>query len=255
MRCKAGGICRRHDLPTQDGLHHVSAALEGDVVELDAHALRDVLHRQVRAGQHTRGAVAELARVGLGPGHEIGPGLDGRLGGHHHPEGIAGDAQDVGDVLDRVPADLGGVGQAEHAQRDLRQGVAVRLGLLQGLRRQRAAGAGAVLDHHGLPEQLGRVFRQSAHGQVGGAARREGDHQLDGLHRPGALGAQARRDAGGNTGHQQGSSLHGNLPVDYGCCSIVKQIRSARRDWPEVGAPLSRAHCASLTPPHPKRFR
>ena len=67
------------------------------------------------------------------------------------------------------PVDLGGVGQAEHAQRNLRQRVAIGRGALQGLRGQRAASAGFVLHHHGLAQDPAGVVGQNAHGDVGEA--------------------------------------------------------------------------------------
>jgi hypothetical protein len=143
-----------------------------------------------------------------GPGDEAGEILDRRLAGHDDAEGIAGDPEDVGEVLDRVPGDAGGVGQAEDAQRDLRQGVAVGAGLLHGLRGQRATGPGPVLDDHLLAQQLARALGQRAHGQVGGAAGRKGNEQPHRLRRPGALRAQhrgARHEAGGS-GLDEGSA-------------------------------------------------
>ena len=127
------------------------------------------------------------------------PGLERRIGWHHDAEGIARDVEHVADVLDRIPVDLGGVGQAEHAQRNLRQRVAVGLGCLQRLRGQRATGAGLVLDDHGLAEDLAGVVGQHAHGDIGGTACGEGNHELDRLGGK-ALGAGGTQRDGGECG-------------------------------------------------------
>ena len=179
QRREAGGIGRRHEVAAQDRLRQFGAALVGNVIELDADLLRDQLGGQVRAGQGAGRAVAELAGIGLGIGDEIVPVLDRAVGGHHDAERIARDVDDVADVLDRVPVDLGRVGQPEHTERNLRQRVAVRRGGLHLLGRQRAAGARLVLDDDRLAQRLRGVVRQRAHRDVGRPARRKSDDELD----------------------------------------------------------------------------
>src|SRR5690606_30494907 len=99
-----------------DRLHQVGAALEGNVVELDAQLLSDEFGGEVRTCEGAGGAVAQLSWIGLGIGDEIVPVLDRSVGRHHDAEGIAGEIEDIADVLDRIPVDLGGVGEAEYAQ-------------------------------------------------------------------------------------------------------------------------------------------
>ena len=210
QRREPGGVGGCHDVAAHDGLRQVGAALVGYVLQLDPQLLGDQLGGEVRAGQRAGGPVGEPARVGLGPADEIGPGLEGRIGGHDDAEGIARHVDDVGDVLDRVPVDLGRVGQAEHAQRNLRQRVAVGRRGLQLLRRQGAAGTGLVLDDDGLPQDLSRRCRPGAHGDVGRAAGREGNDELD---RPGGerlrKRAERRRGNGGGCKLDELAAAHG----------------------------------------------
>ena len=60
-------------------------------------------------------------------------------------KGVARDVEHVADVLDRVPVDLGGVGQAERPAESAPAMAAIGRGALQGLRGRRAASAGLVL--------------------------------------------------------------------------------------------------------------
>jgi len=213
LRREAGGVGRGHQVAAEQRLHQVGAALVGHVLQFDARLLRDAFGGQVRTGQGAGGAVGQLAGVGLGVGDEVGPGLERAVAGHHDAEGVAGHVQDIADVLDRVPVDLGGVADAKHPQRGLRDGVAVRLRGLQLLHGQRAASARLVFHDHRLAQDLAGVLGELAHGDVRRAASREGDHQLDGLGREGLRMAGQRQQRAEQGGGERGTSEHGASPV------------------------------------------
>ncbi|MNY17474.1 hypothetical protein D3C86_1507950 [compost metagenome] len=147
--------------------------------ELHALAQGQFFHGQVKRGHRARRAVGELARIGLGVGHVLLHGLDRRIGRHHQAERVAGQVDDVRQVLHRVPVDLGGVRQAVDRHGHLGQRVAVRRGGLHQLGRQHAAGTRLVLDDHRLTEDLRGVIGQHAERDIGGTARRVADDQAD----------------------------------------------------------------------------
>ena len=119
-------------------------------------------------------AVADLAGIGLGVGQKILERRPGRVLLHHDAKGIARQAHDVAEVVDRIERGLAGEGIAKHRDRDLRDGVAVRRAVGRHLQRsQHAAGAGPVLDHDRLAEMLLGRGGQRAKPDVGGAARRQ----------------------------------------------------------------------------------
>ncbi|MCY1238800.1 hypothetical protein D9M72_515570 [compost metagenome] len=147
--------------------------------ELHALLQRQLFHGQVQRSHAARRAIGQPARIGLGVGDVLLHGLDRRIGRHHQAERIAGEVDDVAQVLDRVPVDLGGVRQAVDRHGNLGQRVAVRRGGLHHLRGQHATGAGLVLDDHRLAQDLGRVLGQDAERDVGGAAGGVANHQAD----------------------------------------------------------------------------
>ncbi len=182
----------------QHALQRLRAAAERDVGELDALAPGPVLHGQVRRGADARRRVGHRSRVAPRGGEEVGEGAVGAVGAHRHPEGPARQADDVAEVRRRVP---GGVarqeGAADHRQVHLADGVSVRprlAGEEAGV--QRAAGAGAVLHHHGLAEVAPGLFGERAELAVGGAARRPGHDQADRPVGEAALGRGGRGERG-----------------------------------------------------------
>ena len=181
--------------------------------QLQALRLGNQFHGEVRAGECAGGAKTELTRVGLGPAHIVRPGLERRVRRHHQAEGIAGDVQDVADVLDWVPINFGGVGQAKHAQRDLRQGVAIGRRGLQRLRGQGAARAGLVFNNHRLAQNFGGAIGQRAHGDVRWSASGERNDEPDRLGRKAlGLGGQNRGDQGGASELDELTTFHGWTP-------------------------------------------
>ena len=80
-----------------------------------------------------------------------------------------------------------------HEIRDVEQdGVAVRRGVLHRLGADQPAGAGAVLDHHGLAEDAGHRLGDQPGPDVGGAAGRQRHDHADGAVGKGRLGEGRR---------------------------------------------------------------
>ena len=146
----------------------VGVALERHVVELHLGVGRELFHQQVRRGADAGRAVVDLARVLARRLDVLVEGLVGRIGAHREAEGVARDADDEGEVLERVPLHLLHVRHAQHAHRELGDGVAVGPG---GQRhRARAGGAAAarlVLDD----DRSGRGACRRARPARGGAGR------------------------------------------------------------------------------------
>ncbi|SPK72371.1 protein of unknown function [Cupriavidus taiwanensis] len=172
-------VGHRHHVAAQQRLHRFRIALVRNVRELHALLHRQLFHGQVQRGHRARRAVGQLAGVGLGVGDVVLHGLDRRIRRHHQAERIAGQVDDVAQVLDRVPVDLGGVRQAVDRHGHLRQRVAVGRGALHQLRRQHAAGTRLVLDDHGLAQDFRGVVGQHAERDIRGAAGGVADHQPD----------------------------------------------------------------------------
>jgi hypothetical protein len=150
-------------------LQAIGHALEGHVLHRDARLGRELLDDPVRAGAHAGRAVGEPAGVGLAPGHQLLDVADRRLGPDHQPEGVAGQAGDPGEVLQRVELHLLHVRHPEHALRQLGERVPVRLGVHQLDRTERAGRAGPVLDQHVLAQRLAGALGEGAHHDVGRA--------------------------------------------------------------------------------------
>ena len=79
---------------------------------------------------------------------------------------------DVGEILQRIERGCRAHGGSDHARRNPRydEGVAVRLRTCAGLLADEAAGAGAIVDHEGLPEHPPEMVRDDARQDVRGSA-------------------------------------------------------------------------------------
>ncbi|SOY51133.1 hypothetical protein CBM2587_A230116 [Cupriavidus taiwanensis] len=190
------------DMAAQQRRQRIGAALERDEVELDAGLLLQPPHGDLAERTGADGSHVDLAGVGARVSDEVAEALPRRACRHGDAIDIAGQADDVGKVLDGVVADRLQVRQAEQRGRDQRQRVAVaRRAARHRGGPQRAAHAGLVLDHDRLAQRLRRRQAQRAHLHVGGAAGGEGHDQGDGARGPG-LGArgggQAERGHGGD---------------------------------------------------------
>ena len=79
---------------------------------------------------------------------------------------------------------VGGRRDGNLGDRRDQQGVAVRVGADDGQGSKGAAGAGAVLDHDRLVEELGHALAEQPGNEIGATAGRIGDDELDRLGRP-----------------------------------------------------------------------
>ncbi len=159
----------------------------------------DLLHADMQRGAGARRRVGHLAGILLGEVDHVLPGLELRLGAGGDAEGVAGEVNDVGEVLGRIPGDFLHQRQAEHRDRNLRDGVAVGLGGgRHGGRADRAAAAGLVVDRDRLAENLRGAVGDRAHRDVGRAARRPRHDQRD------RLGRIFLRAGGGRHQHADG---------------------------------------------------
>ena len=101
---------------------------------------------------------------------------------------IIGSEASLGDrreILDRIERSFCSAGADRKGEGRDQQRMAVGRRLGDGRRPDRAAGAGAIVDDHGLPPALGEPLRDQARDVVGGAARHERNDQLDLLGRIG----------------------------------------------------------------------
>jgi len=73
---------------------------------LDAALLGNLLHGQMQSGTGAGRAVADLARVGLGVGEEVVECRPERVRFHHNAKGLAGQADDVAEVAERIERTL-----------------------------------------------------------------------------------------------------------------------------------------------------
>ena len=215
------GVTGGHHVAAQQRLHLVGVALERDVVQLDLGHVGHLFDQQVRAGAGAGGAEVDLARL-LARGLDVVlEGLPRRVGAHHEAEGVAGDADDEGEVVDRVPGHLLHVRQPRHAHRVLRQRVAVGLGVQRHVARAGgAAAAGHVLHHHLLAQHLGGDLGQRTVVAVGAAAGGPGHDDGDGARREGLCAGGAvgqRQQAAGGAQHQRAAGRAMGAGVGHGC--------------------------------------
>ena len=191
LQRRAGALVRH--------VHHLDAGL------LLQHGARHVLQRAV-----ARRGVVQLARVGLGVGHQLGQ----RLGGHvvaHHDD--LRRRQDVGDGLEVGQLPLALLHQVRRDDVKARvlhqQRVAIGRRTLDDGRRNGAVAAALVVDHHLLARHCAQALRQHAAGQVGGAAGGGGHDQGDGLGRIALRQGAASHQCGGQGDEMLAGQLHG----------------------------------------------
>ncbi len=160
------------------------------------------MRRAVGAG------VAEPDLAGPPPrvGDEVGPAPIRAVGAHGDEEEVAGEVDHRRPVAPRIVGHALHEGQAQRGQRDLRQRVPVGPDVSHVGRGQRRAGAGAVLDQHGLAQVARRGLGEGAHLHVGRAAGGEGDLDRHGaLRGPSGL-REAGRGKGGERREQRGAA-------------------------------------------------
>ena len=138
----------------------------------------------MQRGAGARRRVGHLAGIGLGEIDHVLPGLERPFRAGGDAERVAGEMDDVGEILGRIPGHFLHQRQAEHRDRKLRDGVAVGLRRRRhGRRSDRAAAAGLVVDRDRLAQHLGGAFGDRAHRDVGRSAGRPRHDQGDRLGR------------------------------------------------------------------------
>jgi hypothetical protein len=134
-----------------------------------------------------------------------------RVRRHHQDEVRAHQLRHHRQLARRVVGQLGigRRGDADRTHLAQQQGVAIRRALGHGLRADLAAGAGAVVDHHRLPEQLAELEADGAGDDIRSGAGREADDQAHLAVGVGArLGERRQRQAGGEGQGEQVSAQH-----------------------------------------------
>ena len=191
----------------------------------------------------TRGRKVQLIGMRLPVGHKLLKRLDRHLGVDHHHQRHGAHHHQGREVLHQVIAQApflqcchhGMRGQCTHQQR-----VAVRRGLGHRLGADVAAGPAAVVGDHLLTQRLAQALRDDAADDIGGATRRIGNDQPDGLvriggqRRAGADGRQQCQSTQGARKTAQGMDLHQGSPPEFLSC--------VRGQWPSA-EPFSISHC------------
>jgi hypothetical protein len=189
------------DVAGDERLHRRAAAAIGHVHQADAGAPREQLGGKMRRGADPAGRVGDRRGTDLGGRDHIGDRAERRIAGREHEQRHARDLRHRREVRERVVVEVHQrrchrVG--EHAEQ---QGVAVRLGMHHGARREAGAGARPVLDHHLLADERRHPLRQDARDRVDGAAGREPDHDAQRpLREGGAREARGGKQAGDPAG-------------------------------------------------------
>jgi hypothetical protein len=153
------------------------------VLHADAGQRLELLAAQMARAAHAPRAVADLARVRLGVGNEVGHRLVLGVGAHRHEEGRAEQRSHRVEMLQRHEvARLVQVRQrGDVLAVELQQRVAVGRRAARLLDGDEAAAAGLVVDHHALVPQARELVGDQAQHRVGAAAGRERGDQRHGL--------------------------------------------------------------------------
>jgi hypothetical protein len=158
--------------------------------------LLEQLHPEMLQGADAGRRIIELARLGPGRRDQLGHGIDRQHGGIDGQRDAAGrDHADRREARKRIEAQ--GLEQAriDRVRRAAHQhGVAVRRGVGDDLRAERAACARLVVDHHRLSPALGELLSHRAGDDVEAAARRIGNDQRDALGGIGLRGDRCRKE-------------------------------------------------------------
>ena len=144
--------------------------------------LLNAFHGQMIGGADAAGGIGQLAGIGARIGKQILPGLQMAIGLDGGAEQPAGHADDMREIANRVPARRPHhPGPTQHGKMHLGQRIAIGPGLLcHGKHTERAAGARAVLNYHGLAERLAGQFRDGPQLRIRRPAGGPGHHKLDG---------------------------------------------------------------------------
>ena len=206
----------------------VRAAAIGHVQDVDPGLVLHDLEPEMRDRAVARGAVAQLAGIGLCVGDHL-------LEGLHADRRMNDEAGDrVADAADREEILLRIVGRLLQERQDRQRGawreeerVSVGRRLHHRLGADHATGAAAVLDHELLAEGLAERLGPGARDDVARAARRIRYHKLD---RPRGPRGLRRRAAGNRPGKPCGgkfdeiATAHDDL---RSCCSSIRSMQIA----------------------------
>jgi hypothetical protein len=150
---------------------------------------------EMRGAAAPRGGEGELARPRLGERDHIGDRVRRQLGIDRHDQRQLGEQNDRRKILDWIVGqrrvEIGADAVRRNRVEEERIAVGVRLGDRRG--GDDAAGAAAVADDDRCTQRGAELGADDAGHEVGGAAGRHRDHQLDGSIRIGALRLRGNR--------------------------------------------------------------
>ena len=148
--------------------------------ELDAGALRELLHGHVHGHAHPRTRIRQLALIGLGIFDEIINVAVRRLVTHDQRIGVIHHADDPGKVIDDIKLGFLNVWNTQDRLRHLCQQITVGLaGVVHHRRRQRTARTGTILDDDFFTQGFAGGIGQRAQQHRAAAARRISMQQGD----------------------------------------------------------------------------
>ena len=162
-----------------------------------------------------RGAIAQLAGLGLGIGDELGeiPGRHVRV--HHIQTGHLRQQADGLEVLVGVVRQLVEDVRIDRQRADVPEDDGVLIVAARDFRhRDVACGAGLVVDEDTLAERVGKFRGGGARDDFRASAGSEGNHETHGLGRPGGLGRCQRRQEA--TKPQSAAGLKEPTPREVG---------------------------------------
>ena len=182
-----------------------------NVIELDAGHVREHLGREMRDAAEPYRRIIQNAGLRFRQREQLTHVLHRQLRRHRQRIGHDADHRDRREILDRIVDQLGvddGVGDVRGGRRHAER-VAVGRGLGDRIGADGAAGAGAVLDHDGLPEPFAELGGDQPSDHVDRRPRRQRDNHADLPAGPCILGAgvgddgKHRQQRDGNAPHSR----------------------------------------------------
>ena len=168
------------DMPAGEIGDRRLGATIGNVHELGARPALEQFHREMRRRAVTLRRIAQLVRIGFGVSDQVTDGLDRKpvshredIGPHGHDCNRLETRRVVAQMLEQRRI------RGDHVRRRGEKGVAIGLGMRDGIRRDIAGAAGPVFDDERFaPERL-EMVRNNTSRQIDTAARRHGHDDLD----------------------------------------------------------------------------
>ena len=206
-------------MAADSGLHRGRGTGKGDVNQIQLVAQAEQLAAEMRRRADAGAGIAVLAGMVADELHQLRQGFCRYLRIDHDDVGRGCHQRHGGKILDRIVRHLCIQARVhDEARADHHEGVAVgrNAGDLAG--GGVAAGAGDILDKELLAEAVGKVLRDDAGDDVGGASGRETDH-----HAHGPVGIALREGRGCADQQQHGSenpmqNRHRGAPLDMFFC-------------------------------------